>query len=54
MKDYIIKIYVPDFPKTKKEMNRIVVYLQTLAKEFSKEKDLKIYSKRFTAKLMKK
>jgi hypothetical protein len=53
MKDYKMKIIIVDFPRTRSEIRKIISYLRKIANEFEKEKDLNIFAKNFTAKLMK-
>lgn len=52
-KDYILKIEIPEFPRNRKGLRKIINHLKRWVNEFEKEKDLHIFAKKFTSKLMK-
>lgn len=52
--DYHAQLVIYDLPSFKKiTKGRLIKWLETLTREIKKEKDMKIYAKRFTLRLMK-
>lgn len=53
--NYHAKILILDLPTMKSvTYRRLVEWLESMVKEFKREKDTKIFAKRYTARLMKK